>query len=130
MNTFRKADNLYIIELGDGREYPFDFSMNTIYQFSEKAGWKKDTIDVILGRLATSPTMGDHIDLYDLAVTRGLFKDKTFNVGKPEKGDMLARYFIIFKALVDSIEVFFAENGIDTKDTKVSEEKKDIPSTT
>jgi hypothetical protein len=129
MNTFRKADNgLYIIELGDGREYPFDFSMNTIYQFSEKAGWKKDTIDVILGRLTTSPTLGDHIDLFDLAVTRGLFKDKNYS-GKPEKGDMLARYFIIFKALVDSIEVFFADNGIETKDTKVSEEKKGTPLT-
>lgn len=108
-----KHDSIYWISV-HGNDFPFDFSMRTIYQFCESVGWKKETLDSIISRLTAAPTLGDHIDLYHLAMIRAQHKltwDAT-KQGKLDKDDLLDAYYILFKALVDSIEVFFARNGI------------------
>ena len=128
----RDGKGCYMIEV-NGTSYPFDLSMATIYQFAEKAGWRKDALQAILDRLIRMENMGDMIDLYDLALLRGFHSSKSdaTKIGKPDKGDLMGIYLILYKNFIHSIEAFYTANGIDMGEVKakLGEEKKDIPST-
>jgi hypothetical protein len=123
---FTVRERLYWISIEE-IEFPFDFSMSTIHSFADKAGWRRETVDSIVSRLTANPTMEDSLAIYDMALIRGMLQvkwDATRQGAKPDHGALMSHYYIIFKALVHSIEMFFQHNGIAVEKSIAADDSK------